>query len=139
MAAQFIALLTDEWRRCTAHAADLAERLAVGPRSVGVSLTQPVPLNAVSAAFENAQILQVHHIPIGVRGGAGLRVEDLTRPPARYRNRLLRTTLAQVEIIRRTETNEVAREGEANRLKVVSRRRFWLTTRKQEHSRDPEE
>lgn len=59
LAAQFIALLTDDlWRRNAAHANAMARRLADALEHAGVPLTQQVEVNAVFATLKNPATLQ---------------------------------------------------------------------------------
>ncbi len=58
LAAQFIAMLTDDlWRRNAENANAMARRLAEGLTDAGVHITQPVEVNAVFATLPDAQAL----------------------------------------------------------------------------------
>ncbi len=58
LAAQFIAMLTDDlWRRNAENANAMARRLAEGLTDAGVHITQPVEVNAVFATLPGAQAL----------------------------------------------------------------------------------
>ncbi len=59
LAAQFVALLTDElWRANAANANAMAQRLATGLTSLGVTITRPVEANAVFALMPDSQALR---------------------------------------------------------------------------------
>jgi threonine aldolase len=59
LAAQFVALLTDDlWRANARNANVMAARLADGLRAQGVVLTQPVEVNAVFALMPDSQTLR---------------------------------------------------------------------------------
>jgi threonine aldolase len=59
LAAQFVALLTDDlWRRNAANANAMATRLAEGLRALGVTVTQPVEVNAVFALMPDSAALR---------------------------------------------------------------------------------
>mgnify|MGYP003600354268 CR=1 FL=1 len=59
LAAQFVALLTDDlWRGNAANANVMAQRLAAGLREIGVPITQPVEVNAVFALMPDSQALR---------------------------------------------------------------------------------
>jgi threonine aldolase len=59
LAAQFIAMLTDDlWRRNAENANAMARRLAQGLTEAGVQITQPVEVNAVFATMPDPEALQ---------------------------------------------------------------------------------
>ena len=59
LAAQFIAMLTDDlWRRNAENANAMARRLAQGLTEAGVQITQPVEVNAVFATMPDPEVLQ---------------------------------------------------------------------------------
>ena len=58
LAAQFLAMLRDDlWRRNATHSNAMARRLAAGLAAAGVTITQPVEVNAVFASMPDAQDL----------------------------------------------------------------------------------
>ncbi len=59
LAAQFLAMLSDDlWRRTAQNANAMAQRLAEGLADTGVTITQPVEVNAVFATMPDAAALQ---------------------------------------------------------------------------------